>query len=41
MKCGKHIPREQLHIKFPASLFDDVIRSITQSSPSERDYEKG
>lgn len=40
MKCGKHIPYEQLHIKFPASLFGNVIRSIIQSSRLESGYEK-
>lgn len=28
MKCGKHIPHEQFYIEFPASLLDNVIRSI-------------
>lgn len=41
MKCGKHIPHKQFYIKFPASLLNDVIRSIIQSSPLECAYEKG
>jgi hypothetical protein len=40
MKCGEHIPCEQLHIRFPASLFGNVIRGVIPSSRLEKRLRK-
>lgn len=40
MKCGKRIPCEQLHIKFPASLSGNVIRGIIQLRRLEKGLRK-
>ena len=40
MKCGEHIPCEQLHIRFPASLFGNVNRGVIPSSRLEKRLRK-
>lgn len=40
MKCGEHIPCEQLHIRFPASLFGNVIRGVIPPSRLEKRLRK-
>lgn len=40
MKCGKRVPCEQLHIRFPASLSGNVIRGIIQLRRLEKGLRK-